>query len=272
MARGKGEQLSLFPPDFLEAHMDTHSGQHPHPAFNPDKLWEPKPLKQVIILGMGLTARDYTQFAYQYCPWDDPETEVWTLNAGGWTFYHDVCWNMHDLEELDRVESRQFVERYKKLKTPLVTVRHLPELPNSLEFPIARVIEEFDDAYFANGVSYMVVAAIMCGVERLQLWGCDYSYPGKDAYEAGRANVEYWLGVAKHKYGVELGIPSTSQLLDMCHRGPQGRGAIGYGRVYGYFDRQPQTQREGDQLKVTGFAPTFAEVEEGIEGDGKQSG
>lgn len=274
-------QLELPLPFSLEAQMDQvyleerASGRSPEatlpaerelPALTPGKLWKPKPLEQVVILGMGLTAKDYTQFAYKYSPWDEEGTEVWTLNAGAWTFHHDLAWNMHDLEELDRIEKRQFVKRYQKLRTPLVTVRHIPELPNSLEFPIAQVIEQFDDSYFANGVSYMIVGALLCGVKRIQLWGCDYSYPGKDAYEAGRANVEYWLGVAKHKFRVEIGIPNSSQLMDMCYRGAQGRGAIGYGKVYGYFDRQPLFGLDGDGLKVSGFAPTFEEVEREIEG------
>lgn len=213
-------------------------------------MWQPSPLRRVDIVAMGTSAVEFMQDCY-HAPMREKDHEVWTVNSGPLVFRCDKVWNMHDLSKLTTVNSKEvdYLPLYKTIDFPLITIRALEELPQSLEFPLGQLVDQFQSNYFANTVSYMVAGALLCGVEEIHLYGADFNFPGKEAYEAGRACVEYWLGIA-HARGVKVFTAKTTTLMDAVYRQPGGKGAIGYGAVYGYFDGQPEMSSEG---KVTGF-------------------
>lgn len=230
--------------------------EHVRLATDEARVWLRKPREKVIIVGMGRTLQDY--ISHTMANGVPGDTEIWAVNGAAWTVKCDVAWNMHRLPELDRREGKNFIGKYQQIPhIPLVTIEHIPELPNSYEFPLSEAIASFQETYIANGVSYPIVYAIMGGVKELTLWGCDYNYPDRSSYEAGRANVEFWLGWAQAR-GMKISIPESSSLKDTMHRMPGQQGAIGYGRVYGYFSQQPkiemQKNEDGqDRLRLTGF-------------------
>ena len=228
-----------------------------------ERVWVPAPLSSVTILAMGASSSVY--MTERFRNWNWHTDQVWALNTAAASFRHDVAFNMHDLEELQKREpDKDYLGFYKTLDTPLVTIRALDELPNSLEYPLAEIVEEYNDSYFAVGLSYLVAAAAYAGARQIYLYGADFNYPGRKAYEAGRANLEYWIGMVRGKYGALTAIPAASTCCDMIYRTGDRKGQIGYGQVYGYFDRQP-IFGEG---KVTGFhdlPPSMEQVEASIE-------
>lgn len=220
-----------------------------------ERVWKPSPLRRVDILAMGESSLEFVHNCYHQGP-RKPDHEVWTINSGPLAFAYDKVWNMHDLDELAKVEDHvNYKELYRTIEKPLITVKALEELPTSLEFPLAEFIEEFGCLYTATAVCYMIAGALMCGVKELGIWGADYNYKDKGSFEKGRGSVEFWLGVA-HARGVKLQPAQSSTLMDMCYRVPECKGSVGYGVVYGYFDTQPIVQpRKAGGYSLQGFQP-----------------
>lgn len=213
---------------------------------------------EVTILGGGASK---ILFAQQR--WEDPNWggEVWAINFCAAAFRHDLAFNMHDLEALKAHEAKasDFLKFYANHDRPLVTIRALPELPNSYEYPLGEIIDAFGDSYFAGAPGYMIALAMWMGVKRINCFGLDYNYPNRLDYEAGRANTEYWLGRAAQS-GVQVAVPDLSTLCDQVWRVGDKKGQQGYGKVYGYFDRQPIFTNG----KLTGFVPGYAEIEDAL--------
>lgn len=203
-----------------------------------DRVFKPYPLSEVTIVALGKTGYRWAQAQYSKPGVPTPGHEVWVLNGAASVFRHDVVFNMHDLEELAKHEpDKDFIGLYEQHDKPVVTIRALEGTKNLFEYPLAEVTEAFQQTYFANGTSYLIAFALLCGVKKINIFGCDFDYPERNDYEAGRCNFEYWLGFAAAK-GVVVSTHSESTLLDTCYR-LFGKGQIGYGGVYGYFDRQP---------------------------------
>jgi hypothetical protein len=66
---------------------------------------------------------------------------------------------------------------------------------------------------------------VAIGVERLTIFGFDFTYPNAHHAEKGRACVEFYLGIAKAR-GIQIGLPDNTTLMDGC----TSRGE----RYYGY--------------------------------------
>lgn len=219
---------------------------------------KPYPLQDIALVGMGASGLQLLAEAYHYrFAREKGKSEVWVLNAGGLVFQHDLLFNMHDLRELAKREpERPFIKAYEKHPTPVVTTRWIPEIENCYEYPFSEMFEEFGEVYFACAPSYMVAFALMCFKKakvkgRLRLYGFDFNYPGRTDYEAGRANLEYWIGKAA-TLGVEIVVPDGSTLLDSYGRS-YNNGVIGYGAVYGFFNWQPVFERKSGRLHLLGF-------------------
>lgn len=230
-----------------------------------EKLLKSNKLEEVIILGHGLTLHEYWHLLRT-----DPgllekraegRAEVWGMNFTPFVQDIDMVWNMHDLQRLYEIEPHWpylYMYRYwLKSHVPLVSVKCYPGIiENSpvYRFPIETVVDELQETYFANGVSYLVAWAMMCGVKKLWMFGVDYDYPDRTEYEAGRTNLEYWLGFAKGRTGMETIVSSNSSLKDTCWRwGKVRKGRIGFGQTYGYFDQSPSLTTESQLVQVKDF-------------------
>lgn len=238
-----------------------------------EALLVPEKLEEVIILGHGLTLNahwlsQHSNFGFMQKR-KEGKLQIWGMNKIPFVFHCDLCFNMHDLERLRVFEPQNdYLAAYREFMPPdipLVSVKCYDDLPcPSVRYPIEQVIEELQEPYFANGVTYAIAWAIMCGVKRTWLWGCDYDYPDRPDYEAGKANVEYWLGYAKGKLGTIATVSSESALKDTCWRsGGAAKGRIGYGATYGYFDQGPIIQRDAKTglYSVTEFRSMDQDVE-----------
>jgi SAM-dependent methyltransferase len=108
---------------------------------------------------------------------------------------------------------------------PIVTSRTHPDYPGLVPFPLEDVVNECPNGYFNSTAAYAVAYAIWLGVEKVSLFGCDFTYPDAHDAEKGRACVEFWLGVASER-GIKIVVPKTTSLLDALHSQNE--------RFYGY--------------------------------------
>lgn len=195
-----------------------------------DRVWKPKPLDSVIILGMGHSLGDWFSDKYMDTHLGERAGEqIWTMNAGAFTLQHHVSFNMHDFEQATFLQ-----DWYKPTHgRPVVTCRAMPHISCTFEYPLAEVLDFVGDNYFMNTAAYMIVFALMCGVKRIRCFGMDYNYSQASkmtAYEAGRCSIEFWLGYARAK-GVDVASAGSSTLMDVVDRLAHG--------IYGYGDCQP---------------------------------
>lgn len=219
--------------------------------------------KHVAILGLGPSSAQYVAIAKslggrrKYCD------EVWGINAFGDVLICDRVFHMDDvrIQEIRAAAAPEsniagMLEWLRKHPGPTVTSRLHPDYPGLVEFPLEDVINECPNGYFNSTAAYAVAYAIWLGVEKISLFGCDFTYPGAHDAEKGRACVEFWLGVASER-GIKIVVPKTTSLLDALESQAK--------RFYGYDCVDLAITREGERVKVA-FAeretlPTAEEIE-----------
>lgn len=217
-----------------------------------------RPLKRVTIVGMGMTGNDYFNMVRNMGHDNQGNTlpypvagplmgEVWGINLMGPILNCDRVIQMNDpdrwaggIEEvLDSagavVETKpvpaiygdHILERFRRATCPIYTVKHHPDFPSTVPYPIRGVCEAFRSTYFNNSVAYAIALAVYEGATDIGLFGCDFSYadPSLQQYrEEGRACVEFWISQAIVR-GVRILVPQRGTLLD-AHTGQL---------MYGYF-------------------------------------
>lgn len=121
-----------------------------------------------------------------------------------------------------------FVEEVNALECPVYCLKHYPEIPDSIAYPLEDVAGDFGIAYFTSSISYMIAHAIHEGFDRIVLHKVN-SIIGSAEYLHQKDCHEFWCGVAMG-LGVEI-VTRDSFLLrphEWC------------APIYGY------TRREGE--------------------------
>ncbi len=223
----------------------------------------------VAIIGLGPSCAAFFELTRRlggvsaYCD------EVWGLNAMG-----DVlrCHRIFHMDDLKVQEARAaakpdgniaaMVRWLKKHPGPIYTSIVREGYPGLVPFPLQEVLNRSGDQnggapYFNSTAAYAVAYAIYIGVQRISLFGLDYTLPNSHHAEQGRACVEFWLGIAAAR-GIEITIPSTSSLMDGC--------ATDRDRLYGYdcVDVHLVNQDDGTvkvEMSERAEVPTAAEIE-----------
>ena len=137
--------------------------------------------------------------------------------ASRWFEIH-YNWNEHVVEGTDHAGWLQ------ECPIPVYMNEHHPEFPNSVRFPIEKMIEQFGD-YYTSSIAYMLALAISEGFTRIDLYGIDLSVGVE--YIEQRPCAEYFIGIASAK-GIDVGIPTASALCKQNHRyGYQGSNKLG---------------------------------------------
>ena len=205
--------------------------------------------KHVSIIGLGPSMDDYTSITrgrggrHKYCD------ETWAINALGSVLQCDKIFHMDDVriqeiraKALPESNTAAMLEWMRKTNIPVITSRPHPDYPTLKPFPLADVLNEFDTGYFNSTAAYAVAYAIWIGVEKISLFGCDFTYPNAHDAEKGRACVEFWLGMASER-GIRLVVPKTSTLLDAIHSQAE--------RFYGYDTLELGiTQNETGKIEI----------------------
>lgn len=173
------------------------------------------PYRKVCLVGSASSTLDNT-------PWKDESFEMWVL---GWRQApraerrFDVHPGNFDKENRRRVP-KDYEKNLAECKncTVYLVDRH-PEIPNSVRYPIEKVLEFFGTMldgyaakpYFASSVAYMIAMAILENVDEIHLYGLDFIEDGE--YTHQRPNMEYFIGIARGR-GIKVFIPERSALCE----------------------------------------------------------
>lgn len=187
----------------------------------------------VAILGLGPSLESYVDVAKRLGDRHKMFDEVWGINAVLNVIQCDRGFHMDDI----RVQEARAVDTPDSniaamlpwLQThpgPIYTSVPHSKYPGLVAYPLQDVMNSCGQvAYFNSTAAYAVAYAVHIGVKKLYVFGCDFSYPNVHIAEAGRACVEFYLGMGKAR-GMTIGLPKTA-LMD-------GIATTNNDRLYGY--------------------------------------
>jgi len=145
--------------------------------------------------------------------------EVWAINAMGNIVQHDLLFAMDDCRvQESRAEANPggnvagLVE-WLKLHPRFFTSRVYPEYPGAIAFPLADVVTELGTTYLNTTTAYAVAYAMCLQVQKISLFGVDFSYADFHKGESGRGCIEFLLGMATAK-GIHISVPTDTSLFD----------------------------------------------------------
>lgn len=166
------------------------------------------PRTKVAIIGFAASSKDLA-------PYDDETWSCWGLNqlyrhiprADRWLEIH------HNF--LDHVvEGTDHQKWLQESPIPIYMTERVPSIPNSVRYPIERVMKGHLD-YFTSTVAFAIALAIEEGFKEIGLWGIDLIVG--DEYFYQKPCAEFWLGVA-HGKGITVTLPHTTALCKQSHR------------------------------------------------------
>lgn len=226
--------------------------------------------RHVAILGLGPSLDQYTNICKRLGGRHKYADETWCINSLGSVIACDRIFHMDDvrIQEI-RAKARPesniavMLEWLKTTTIPVVTSRPHPDYTALEPFPLIEVLNSFKYAYFNSTAAYAVAYAIWLGVERISLFGCDYTYPNAHDAEKGRACVEFWLGMAAER-GIRITVPKNTTLLDALHTQRE--------RFYGYDTldlaiRQDEKGKIDIEFTERADVPTADQVEAAYDHD-----
>ena len=171
--------------------------------------------KHVALLGLGHSQLDYHLSITHSEEYD----EVWAINSMCAVVNADRVFMMDPASRfLDTENAGSQTEALRKElgvhPGPIYTCTLDERVPGAVLYPLEEVVRDTGLCYFNNTVPYAVAFAIYHKVEKLYLYGIDYSYKSNLVMaEAGRACTEFWLSAAIAR-GMEVEVAHDSTLLD----------------------------------------------------------
>lgn len=218
--------------------------------------------KRIAMVGLGQSVAEFPGFYFYN---KDKIAQVWTINMACLSIRSDLNFSCHALRTMEGHEDpawtdefvRKDVEKFEAhIESNKKLVKYLSESPvpqvtldgsyNSFEYPLAEIVEAFNDSYFMNGFAYMIAYAMWCSVSEIDLFGCEFEITNA-GYEQGRCSVEWWIAKATSR-GVYIITPFTD-LLDLKKRKEMG--------LYGYGYQQPIFGSNG---KVISFRRDYSKL------------
>lgn len=150
-------------------------------------------------------------------PFDDSSWEIWGFSSKDWKIPRVTRWfEIHavpDLKEMlaTKKRNRRSFEGYmrfmRELKAPVYMQEPIPEIPQSLRFPVEELLRVFGRC-FSSTASFMVGYAILEQPEVLGVWGVN---PTSRSFAYQRPTLEYLFGIARSR-GIELVFPRGLKL------------------------------------------------------------
>ena len=187
----------------------------------------------VAVVGLGPSHNDYFQHLIPHQP-QVPWSETWSINTGLRIVPGDLCFIMDDM--------RDYGDRhpvYGKLMAdaliPIITNAVYEEYPNAIAYPLDLVRKHCagSSEFHGNSVPYILAYACFIGVQRLCLFGVDYSGLGIWSPEEGREVAAHWIGFCRGR-GMTIDITENSTLMQSNRKGRDPS----FRKFYGYL-RQP---------------------------------
>lgn len=215
-----------------------------------DLQWMSQPIKKVAIVADAPSRRG--------APWRDKSWEIWTLGRSKKRRPRIDRWfEMHSLPSIRAYRGnpktkrnfREYWRYLKKLKCPVYMQRAHRRIPNSVRYPLEKVVQELGRC-FTSSVSYMIGLAIVEGYEGIGCWGVDLAT--KPEYRYQRQAVQYLLAEARRR-GIHVYIPSTSPLkVPSQAKYVRTKALYGYDwkSPHGFWNRLRKRRRKRRRLRL----------------------
>ena len=198
---------------------------------------------KIAIVGLGGSYADYIAARVASQEFD----EIWGINCIGGGIHVDKTFMMDPASRFIDTENagsqtgiaREFLT---KNKAPIFSCAKHPDFPAIEQYPLEDVVKSTGYCYFNNTVAYAIAYAVWKKVEKISLYGIDFTYKNVNMAESGRACCEFWCAIAVSK-GIKLEVAHRSGLLDT--NVPDNEKLYGYHRL---DDPLVQTVQDGHIL------------------------
>ena len=198
---------------------------------------------KIAIVGLGGSYADYIAARVASQEFD----EIWGINCIGGVIHVDKTFMMDPASRFIDTENagsqtgiaREFLI---KNKAPIFSCAKHPDFPAIEQYPLEDVVKSTGYCYFNNTVAYAIAYAVWKKVEKISLYGIDFTYKNVNMAESGRACCEFWCAIAVSK-GIKREVAHRSGLLDT--NVPDNEKLYGYHRL---DDPLVQTVQDGHIL------------------------
>lgn len=149
-------------------------------------------------------------------PFDDRSWEIWVCSpanspyGGGSLSRIDVWFDLHYYREQFRKGEDEWFA-YLATQPKVYMQRVEPEIPNSVEYPIADMKAMFGPYFWTSSVAYMTALAISLKPEEIGFWGVDMA--GNEEYGFQRAGCHYFIQRALEA-GIKVTVPPESDIIE----------------------------------------------------------
>ena len=208
---------------------------------------EKKNPKKVAIVGSASSTKGMT-------PWGDHTFEIWGLAWRGDLRRCDRFFDMHKIDKDRKHVPANYEQKLANLGKPVYLIHEHPDVPNSVRYPIEKVIDFLgpnldpyaNGDYFVSSIAFMIALAIYEQYDEIHLYGIDLIDDTEYAHQ--RPNTEYLLGIARG-LGIRVFIPEGAALLRYNHRyGYQKPPSIGIINHAVLNSRLAEYKKRKDQL------------------------
>ena len=210
---------------------------------------------RVAIVGSGYT-RDL-------CPFQDRDLEVWGINEGYLNMPRwDKWFQIHSWDEIENNrKDPEHLAKLQAMKCPIYMQQHHDQIPNSVEYPLNEMLEEFGEI-FSSTLDYMMAMAIMGGYKEIELYGIELV--SNTEYTVQRPTFYYFMAVAKER-GIKVVIPEQSKLKKPIVYAFQHKDVknVDKQRMELLSHRDAIINQTIDLAKMEGFMLAFKQIEEG---------
>ena len=169
----------------------------------------------VALVGLGDSQREYTSSVANGAEYD----EVWAVNSMLAPIKHDRVFMMDPPSrffetDLAGKQTSALRRELPKHPGPIYTCELDNRVPGAVLYPLEEIVAKTGLCYFNNTIPYAIAFAIFSEIEKLFLYGIDYSYKTNlHMAESGRACTEFWLSAAIAR-GMKVDVALSSALLD----------------------------------------------------------
>jgi hypothetical protein len=203
----------------------TAVSKRPSPPPEPGRYVKPDRPRtpRIALVGFCQGSRDLT-------PYGDTDLTIVGLNKG-YIFQPriDDYYEMHgpDIYRWEIRRPNKHLDWMRAFPGRIFMHRHDPDIPNSIEYPLAEVAETIGAGltrvaeggkaepgtlapYLTSSIAYQIALAIHEGYRQIELYGIDLNTGGEYAWQ--KPGVEYLIGVALGR-GIRVVLPSNCPLL-----------------------------------------------------------
>lgn len=153
-------------------------------------------MKKLAIVG----AEEQTR---HLAPYEDPDYDVWVFNEwanADWCKRWDAVIQIHE-PKIYRGKNKKDPNYWAWLQQehgkPIYMQEVDANIPNSVQFPLQEIVDQFHTTYFRATICYAIALALYQGYEEIHIWGVELKSHAE--YRSQRDCFIFWNGVAHGK-------------------------------------------------------------------------